>query len=159
MVRRQYSQRAHSSIQSGPRERALRVVDLAAEVSEKAAWNERRYVLVRNAHRDDSGGSSESDRDLHFSNDLSLSADPSGFRFVLMDPAEGLAVFVLEVFPERFKLLDSNQRDLSPWVDERRAWLHVEPDELFCGIGKAPSDCAEPNVQSLANRWGPRVGS
>ena len=54
MVRRQHSQRAHSSIQSGPRERALRVVDLAAEVSEKATWNEWRHVLVSHAHRDDS---------------------------------------------------------------------------------------------------------
>ena len=52
VIRRQYGQRAHSSIQSGPRERALRVVDLAAEVSEKATWDEWRHVLVRYAHRD-----------------------------------------------------------------------------------------------------------
>ena len=53
MVGRQHSQRAHSSIQSGPRERAFRVVDLAAEVSEKATWNEWRHVLGGDAHRDD----------------------------------------------------------------------------------------------------------
>ena len=132
MIRRQYSQRAHSSIQSGPRERALRVVDLAAEVSEKATWDKWRHVLVRYAHRKDSRGSSKSNWDFHFSNDLGFSADPSRFRFVLVDPAVGLAVLLLEVGPERFKLLDSNQRDLSPWVDERCAWFYVEPDELFC---------------------------
>ena len=53
MVRRQYSQRAHSSIQSGPRERALRVVDLAAEMSEKTTWDKWRHILVGYAHRDD----------------------------------------------------------------------------------------------------------
>ena len=53
VIRRQYSQHAHSSIQPSPRERALRIVDLAAEVPEKATWDERRHVLIRNAHRKD----------------------------------------------------------------------------------------------------------
>ena len=79
VVRRQHSKRAHSSIQSGPRERAVRVVDLAAEVSEKAAWNEGRHVLIGHAHGDDARGSSKSDRYFHLAYDLGLSADPSGF--------------------------------------------------------------------------------
>ena len=77
VVRRQYSQRAHTSVQSGPSERVVGVVDLAAEVSETPAWDKRWHVLVRHAHRDNPRGSSKSDWDLHFSNDLGPSADPS----------------------------------------------------------------------------------
>ena len=51
-----------------------------------------------------------------------------------MDPAVGLAVLLLEVGPERFQLLESDQRDLSPWVDERGTWFYVKPDKLFCCV-------------------------
>ena len=68
VIRRQYGKRAHSSIQSGPRERAVGVVDLAAEVSEKTTSDKWRHVLVSHAHLEDSGGS-KSNTDLHLSKD------------------------------------------------------------------------------------------
>ena len=138
VVRRQHSKRAHSSIQSGPRERAVRVVDLAAEVSEKAAWDEWRHVLIGHAHSDDARGSSKSDRYFHLAYDLGLPADPSGLRFILMDPAVGFVVLLLEVGPESLKLLESDQGDLSPRVNKSCTWFYVEPNELLCRVvGKA----------------------
>ena len=54
-----------------------------------------------------------------------------------MDPAVGLAVFLLEVDPERFKLFESNQGDLSPWVYEPRPRLYVESNKLVHCVREA----------------------
>ena len=80
-----------------------------------------------------------------------------------MDPTVGLAIFLLEVASERLKLLESDQWDLGSWVDERGAWFYVKSNEQFLRVVRKaernPVRSAESNIQSVANRWRPRVGS